>query len=178
MVNHHGSVSPRTSALDAEPMPDVKESLTNGDAQQPNEQPVEEAQPVAEANRHRSPSPSAAFDDLPAIFDLPSDVIYATVNELPNKDGSSLAQLPIYGPPIVTDELYKDPIEEFPIVPISKFCLERYVVPITGFEPPKKGYKSTTPEPDDVLDISKEIQVEAIPQFAPAGGVHILSPLF
>ena len=115
--------------------------------------PQEPAEPMPDALP--TPPSSCELDDLPAIFDLPSDVIYASVNELPKKDGSSLSQLPLYGPPTLTDEPYRNSIDELPIVPISKFCLERYVVPITEWEPRNRNYRQSTPEhPDDMLDVS------------------------
>jgi hypothetical protein len=135
------------------------------------ESPKLEREVVREPVTLPTPSPSSCeIDDLPAIFDLPPDEIYAIVNDLPKTDGSSLPQLPIYGPPTVTHELYRNPIDELPIVPISKFCLEKYVVKVAEWEPPKRSYRQTTPEQSDgLLEISKEVQVEAGPSFAPAG---------
>lgn len=171
MVAHRGSASPISMDHDAEPMREIERSVVNGDVDHTTPMLVDPPQEPAEPVPETLPTPpsSCELDDLPAIFDLPSDVIYASVNELPKKDGSSLAQLPLYGPPTLTDEPYHNPIEDLPIVPISKFCLERYVIPIAEWEPPNRHYRQTTPEhPDDMLDVSREVQVEAIPTFAPA----------
>ena len=167
---------------EAEPMREVENPHVNGEAEGPTPMLIDPPKEVKHPEPETLPTPpsSCELEDLPAIFDLPSDVIYASVNELPKKDGSSLSQLPIYGPPVVTDEPYHNPIEDLPIVPISKFCLERYVVPVTNWEPPNRHYRRSTPEyPDDMLDIiSTEVQVEAIPTFAPAGtGATLLSPI-
>ena len=156
---------------DAEPMGEVERSVVNGDADPTTNMVVDPPQELPEPVPHALPTPpsSCELDDLPAIFDLPSNAIYASVNELPKKDGSSLSQLPLYGPPTLTDEPYHNPIDELPIVPISKFCLERYVVPVTEWRPRNRHYRQSTPEhPDDMLDVSREVQVEAIPSFAPA----------
>lgn len=172
MVNHRGSASPMSMDNEAEPMHEVENPPVNGVAEKPTPMLIDPPREVKETEPQALPTPpsSCELEDLPAIFDLPSDVIYATVNELPKKDGSSLSQLPIYGPPVVTDEPYHDPIDDLPIVPISKFCLERYIVPLTNWKPPNRHYRQATPEhPDDILDISKEVQVEPIPTFAPAG---------
>ena len=149
-------------------MREVEKPPVNGEAE-PTPMLID---PPREPEREPLPTPpsSCELDDFPAIFDLPSDVIYASVNELPKKDGSSLSQLPIYGPPTLTDEPYHNPVEDLPIVPISKFCLERYVVPMSNWEPPNRHYRQSTPEhPDDILEISREVQVEPVPTFAPAG---------
>lgn len=171
MVNHRGSASPLSIDHTLEPMTDV--NTTNNDIPKASATSLKTSQEPQEPERETLPTPSPSsseLDDLPAIFDLPSDVIYASVNELPKKDGSSLSQLPIYAPPTLTEESYHNPIEELPIVPISKYCLERYVVPVGNWEPPNGRYRLSTPEhPDDVLEISKEVQVEAVPTFAPAG---------
>ena len=174
MVNHRESSSPAPNGNDAEPIQDVEKPLLDGDANHGRGTLVDAVKEQQELANLPSPSPSsAAFNDLPGIFDLPSDIIYAAVNELPKRDGSSLSQLPIYGPPTVTEEPYKDPLDECPIVPISKFCLERYIVPIIDFEPPRKTYPHARPlDSEDTLGISKEVQVEAMPHFAPAGGIH------
>lgn len=172
MVNHRGSASPVSMDHEAEPMHEVEKPSVNGLAEEPTPMLIDPPKEIKEPEPETLPTPpsSCELEDLPAIFDLPSDVIYASVNELPKKDGSSLSQLPIYGPPVVTDEPYHNPIEDSPIVPISKFCLERYVVPLTNWAPPNRHYRQSTPEhPDDNLDISKEVQVEPIPTFAPAG---------
>jgi hypothetical protein len=174
MVAHRGSASPISMDHDAEPMREIERSAPNGDVDlMLVDPPQEPAEPMPDALP--TPPSSCELDDLPAIFDLPSDVIYASVNELPKKDGSSLSQLPLYGPPTLTDEPYRNSIDDLPIVPISKFCLERYVVPITEWEPRNRNYRQSTPEhPDDMLDVSREVQVEAIPSFAPArtGNYH------
>jgi hypothetical protein len=177
MVNHRGSASPISidHALE-QPMTGV--TTSNEDTLVSSSTTLKVSQEPQEPERETLPTPSPSsseLDDLPAIFDLPSDVIYATVNELPKKDGSSLSQLPLYAPPTLTEEIYHNPIEELPIVPISKYCFERYVVPVTNWEPPNGRYRLSTPEhPDDVLEISKEVQVEAIPTFAPAGTGTVL----
>jgi hypothetical protein len=177
MVNHRGSASPLSMDHALEPSVSGPNTTNEGTfvssstslkvSQEPHE-PERETLPT--------PSPSSSeLDDLPAIFDLPSDVIYATVNELPKRDGSSLSQLPIYAPPTLTEEIYHNPIDDLPIVPISKYCFERYVVAVASWEPPNTRYRLSTPEhPDDVLEISKEVQVEALPTFAPAGAGTIL----
>jgi hypothetical protein len=171
MVNHRGSASPLPLDHDMDPIREVEQLGVNGElTSEPTAMQVDA--PPREPERETLPSPSppsCELDDLPAIFDLPSDVIYASVNELPKKDGSSLSQLPIYCPPTVTDEPYRNPVEDLPIVPISKFCLERYVVPLSNWEPPNRNYRQSTPEhPDDKLEVSREVQVEAVPTFAPA----------
>lgn len=171
MVAHRGSASPVSMDRDLEPMREIERSVADRDVEHATPMLVDPPQELAEPVPEPLPTPpsSCELDDLPAIFDLPSDVIYASVNELPKKDGSSLSQLPLYGPPTLTDEPYHNPIEDLPIVPISKFCLERYVVPITEWAPANRHYRQTTPEhPDDMLDVSREVQVEAIPTFAPA----------
>ena len=171
MVNHRGSASPLPLEHALEPMTEI--TTTNNDTPMASATSMKPSHEAPEPERETLPTPSplsSELDDLPAIFDLPSDIIYASVNELPKKDGSSLSQLPIYAPPTLTDEIYHNPIEELPIVPISKYCLERYVVPVGNWEPPNGRYRLSTPEhPDDVLEISKEVQVEAVPTFAPAG---------
>lgn len=172
MVNHRGSASPLSMDHILEPsITAVSVAHEDNSSNPPTtlKVPQEPVEPERESLPTPSPS-SSELDDLPAIFDLPSDVIYAMVNELPKKDGSSLSQLPIYAPPTLTEEIYHNPIEELPIVPISKYCLERYVVPVGKWEPPNGRYRLSTPEhPDDILEISKEVQVEAVPTFAPAG---------
>jgi Myb-like DNA-binding domain len=174
MVNHRGSVSPLSTIHDPEPM-QVEHPQVNGDVERPTTADSNAMQiDIADngpGEHLPTPSPSQCeVDDLPAVFDLPSDVIYASVNELPKKDGSSLAQLPMYGPPVVTDEPYHNEIDALPIVPISKFCLERYVLPVKSWTPPNRHYRQDTPEDeDDTPSISKEVQVEPIPNFAPAG---------
>ena len=179
MVNHRGSASPLSIDHDMEPIREVQKLGVNGEQPaEPTTMQVDALPREFERETLPNPSPpSCELGDLPAIFDLPSDVIYASVNELPKKDGSSLSQLPIFGPPTVTDEPYRNPIDDLPIVPISKFCLERYVVPMTNWEPPNRNYRQSTPEhPDDKLEVSKEVQVEAMPTFAPANtGISSLS---
>ena len=86
MVNHRGSASPLSIDHDVEPM---------GEIEKPPEKPETEPTPMVVDVPHEpepepetlpTPSPSSCdLDDLPAIFDLPSDVIYASVNELPKK---------------------------------------------------------------------------------------------
>jgi Myb-like DNA-binding domain len=172
MVNHRGSASPLSMDHTLEPSITTVSAANEQTSGNPSTSSKVLQEPV-EPERESLPTPSPScseLDDLPAIFDLPSDVIYATVNELPKKDGSSLSQLPMYTPPRLTEEIYHNPIEELPIVPISKYCLERYIVPVGKWEPPNGRYRLSTPEhPDDVLEISKEVQVEAVPTFAPAG---------
>lgn len=171
MVNHRGSASPFSMDHTMD-LSIAAVSTANDDNSGNPSTSLKVSQEPVEPERESLPTPSPSsseLDDLPAIFDLPVDVIYATVNELPKKDGSSLSQLPIYAPPTFTEETYHNPIEELPIVPISKYCMERYVVPIANWEPPNGRYRLSTPEhPDDVLEISKEVQVEAVPTFAPA----------
>ena len=178
MVNHRGSASPLSINHEPEPMREVENPQVNGERQHPSSesramQTSVPAEIVVAGGDNTLPTPSPSqceVDDLPAVFDLPSDVIYASVNELPKVDGSSLAQLPMYGPPVLTDEEYHNIMDAFPIVPISKFCLERHVVPVKSWTPPNRHYRQDTPEEeDDILDISKEVQVEPIPNFAPAG---------
>lgn len=171
MVNHRGSASPLSIDHDVEPMREIEKPPVKPETE-PTPMLVDAPhEPEAEPETLPTPSPSSCeLDDLPAIFDLPSDVIYASVNELPKKDGSSLSQLPIYGPPTLTDEPYHSLIEDSPIVPISKFCMERYTVLATEWQPPNPHYRPPTPEhPDDVQEISREVQVEPMPTFAPAG---------
>lgn len=191
MVNHRGSASPVSVDNEVEPIHDAARAAVNGDMEvgtpvqmdEPEEQvhqeQVRQEQVLPEHETHPTVSPSSPeIDDLPAIFDLPSDVIYATVSDLPKKDGSSLGQLPIYGPPTVTNEPYRNAIEEMSIVPISKFCLERYVIPVSRWQPPNKHYRHTTPEEmDEAPEISAEVQVESIPTFAPAGAGNNLASL-
>jgi len=170
MVNHRGSASPAPTQHDAQAQPKTEEVQVNGNASDSMAMHIDG--PSIEPHHDPLPTPpsSCELDDLPAIFDLPSDVIYATVNELPRSDGTSLSQLPLYAPPVVTDEPYRNPIDDLPIVPVSKFCLERYYVPVKSWEPRNRHYRQMTPESDDeMLDISREVQVEAIPTFAPAG---------
>jgi len=169
MVNHRGSASPISMDHDAPPPNQPEEPLVNGDPTGSTAMLVDG--PVEQSlDALPTPPSSCELDDLPAIFDLPPDVIYASVNELPKRDGTSLPQLPLYGPPVLTDEPYRDPIDDLPIVPISKFCLERYYVPVQSWEPPNRHYRQRTPEyPEEISDISREVQVEAIPTFAPAG---------
>ena len=176
MVNHRGSASPISMDREVDMLGANESALVNGDAESGDPMQVDgnhETKEPLQTERETLPTPSPSsseMDDLPAIFDLPSDVIYATVHELPKKDGSSLSQLPLYGPPTVTDDLYHNPIDELPIVPISKFCLERYVVPVANWEPPNRNYRHTAPDDvDEMSDISREVQVEALPGFAPAG---------
>lgn len=173
MVNHRGSASPLSIDHDAKATHEVEKSLVNGDVEASTAMAIDVPQAPLESEGDTLPTPSpssSGLDDLPAIFDLSSDVIYASVNELPKKDGSSLSQLPLYGPPMLTDQPYRNVTDEFPIVPISKYCLERYVMPVSEWEPPNRHYHQSAPEhPDDMLEISKEVQVEAIPNFAPAG---------
>ena len=172
MVNHRGSASPLSMDRDMEPMREIEILQANGEVDNATAMVIDRAQVPTETERETLPTPppsSSELDDLPGIFDLPSDVIYASVNELPKKDGSSLSQLPIYAPPMLTDELYHNPIEDLPIVPVSKFCLERYIVPVNSWEPRNRDYRRWTPEPfDETPEVSKEVQVEAIPTFAPA----------
>jgi hypothetical protein len=186
MVNHRGSASPVSVDNEVEPIHDAARAAVNGDMEvgtpmqmdEPEEQVhLEQAHPEHETLPTVSPS-SPEIDDLPAIFDLPSDVIYASVSDLPKKDGSSLGQLPMYGPPTVTNEPYRNAIEEMSIVPISKFCLERYVIPVSRWQPPSKHYRHTTPEEmDEEPEISAEVQVESLPTFAPAGAGNNLASL-
>jgi hypothetical protein len=173
MVNHRGSASPLSIDHDADAVRESEKSHLNGNVEASTAMVIDAPQVPSESERDTLPTPSpssSGLDDLPAIFDLPSDIIYASVNELPKKDGSSLSQLPLYGPPTLTDQPYCNAVDEFPIVPVSKYCLERYVVPVNEWEPPNRHYHQSVPErPDDMLEISKEVQVEAIPNFAPAG---------
>jgi hypothetical protein len=182
MVNHRGSASPLSIDHDAEPIRDAEKSVVIGDVGVGEPMLVDGPQDLVQPENDILPTPSPSspeIDDFPAIFDLPSDVIYAQVKELPKKDGSSFPQLPMYGPPTVTEEPYHNPIDEMLIVPISKFATERYVVPVSHWTPPKPHYRHTTPEEmDEVQEMSREVQVEAIPNFAPAGTGNQFSELF
>lgn len=173
MVNPRGSASPMSLDHDIQPEPErydhttpmLVDSLQDTSTEPKFVEPEIDTLPTP-------PASSSELEELPAIFDLPSDVIYASVTELPKADGSSLSQLPIYGPPKLTDEPYHNPIDEMPIVPISKYCFDRYVMSVGEWQPPNPHYQRSTLEheqPDDMLEISKEVQVEPIPTFAPAG---------
>jgi hypothetical protein len=182
MVNHRGSASPMSMDRHLELVRDREMPVINGVPDGTVPMLIDDAPVITAPARETLPTPSPSnceMDDLPAIFDLPPDVIYASVNELPKTDGSSLSQLPIYGPPRVTNEPYRNYVEELPIVPISKFCLERYTVKVSEWQPPNRNYRESTPEQsDDLLEVSKEVQVEAVPNFAPAGsGTAIFSSL-
>ena len=182
MVNHRGSASPMSMDRHLELVREREMPVINGVPDGTVPMLIDDAPIITEPARGTLPTPSPSsceMDDLPAIFDLPPDVIYASVNELPKTDGSSLSQLPIYGPPRVTNEPYRNYVEELPIVPISKFCLERDTVKVAEWQPPNRNYRESTPEQsDDLLEVSKEVQVEAVPNFAPAGsGTTVFSSL-
>lgn len=176
MVNHRGSASPISMDVDAQPQ--LEKPVVNGDAEQGEAMLIDEVKKEsAEDEVLPTPSPSACeIEDPSAIFTLSQDSIYAPVNELPKQDGSSFPQLPIYGPPTLTDEPYSNEVDNYPIVPISKFCLQRHVVEVKNWEPRLKTYRELPREyPDEATEIGKEVQVEAIPSFAPAGGI-LLAP--
>ena len=186
MVNHRGSASPLSINHEPEPMREVENPQVNGERQHPSSesramQTSVPAEIIVAGGDNTLPTPSPSqceVDDLPAVFDLPSDVIYASVNELPKVDGSSLAQLPMYGPPVLTDEEYHNIMDAFPIVPISKFCLERFLshdvdkvcvlythfintinqkptlqtlLPISSFDLPKKHEESAQEDVDPMV---------------------------
>jgi hypothetical protein len=185
MVNHGGSSSPLSMEPAVEPMTEIEKPQPNG-VEEPQANGViedstpmlvdgpstpAEPKPEPEIANLPTPSPSSSEpDDFHGVFDLPSDVIYASVNELPKVDGSSFSQLPLYGPPALTDERYSNTVEDYPIVPISKFCLQRHEVAISHWEAPNPNYRELTPDDsDEPFDVSKEVRVESGPGFAPAG---------
>jgi len=171
MVNHRGSASPMSIDYEARQIRDGENSSIVPESVDPDVMVIDTLPGASDRlpNSLLTPPATDEVDDLPAIFDLPPDAIHASVPELPKKDGSSFSQLPIYGPPVLSDEIYRNPIEDWPIVPISKYCLERHVVTPGSWEPPNKDYRPPPPdETDDMSDISREVQVEAMPSFAPA----------
>jgi hypothetical protein len=174
MVNHRGSASPIPVHHNV-PGHLPQQNYANGGTAEINGVPFDRLSTEPTHQTLLTPPSSCELDDLPAIFDMAADTIYASVNELPKRDGTSLSQLPLYAPPIVTDEPYRDQNDDLPIVPVSKFCLERYYVPVKEWEPPNRHYRQMTPESEgEMPDISREVQVEAMPTFAPAGnGIYL-----
>jgi hypothetical protein len=171
MVNHRGSASPMSIDYEARQIRDSENSSITAESADLNAMAIDTVQVSSDriSNALLTPPATDEVDDLPAIFDLPPDAIHASVHELPRKDGSSFTQLPMYGPPVLSEEPYHNPIEDWPIVPISRYCLERHVVTCKTWEPLNKNYRQSTPEEAaEMSAISREVQVEAIPSFAPA----------
>lgn len=66
--------------------------------------------------------PLSAVDDSMHVFDLPSDQIYAYQSDAAGrKSPSLLPDMPIYGPPVPDEEVYRNVLDSMPMVNVSKY---------------------------------------------------------